>query len=389
MPGPLTGIEIVELAGIGPAQLGGMLLADLGAQVIRIDRVADVPTEPPEQPSREILSRGRRSIALDLKQTEGQAILRRLVDRADVLLDPYRPGVVHRLGLAPEAALVRNPRLVFAQVTGWGQTGPLAQAAGHDLNYIALAGALEPMGDPGAPPQVPLNLVADFGGGGMLLAVGVLAALFERERSGRGQVIDVAMVDGVATLLASVLQLDAMGQWVSGRGSNWVAGAAPWYRPYRTSDDRYVTVASLEDKFYALLLGTLGLDAAEWPQWNRERWEELSALLAQIISTKTMDEWCEALEGTDVCFSPVLSFAEAAVHPHLAARGTYVEQDGVLQPAAAPRFDRTPGSIAAPPPWPGEHTASVLAELGITRDESAALLRREVARCLPVSEVTT
>jgi alpha-methylacyl-CoA racemase len=387
MPGPLTGLKVVELAGIGPAQLGGMILADLGAEVLRVDRVADVPLEAPEKASREVLSRGRRSIALDLKQPEAQDLLRRLVDRADVLLDPFRPRVVHRLGLVPDEALERNPRLVFAHMTGWGQSGPLAHVAGHDLNYIALAGALEPMGDPGQPPQVPLNLVADFGGGGMLLVVGVLAALLERERSGLGQVVDVAMVDGVATLLASVLQLDAMGQWASGRGGNWVAGAAPWYRAYRTADDRYVTVASLEDKFYALLLEQLGLDVAEWPQWNRERWADLTARIVTIIATRTLSEWCDSLEGTDACFSPVLSFTEAARHPHLAARETYVEAGGVLQPAPAPRFARTPAAIAGSPPWPGEHTRVVLEELGLANAEADGLLDRKAARSLPVTAV--
>ncbi|MBA3842289.1 MAG: CoA transferase [Actinobacteria bacterium] len=381
MAGPLADIEVIELAGIGPAQLGGMMLADLGARVTRVDRVDDVPGEPRRHASREVLARGRRSVALDLKREEGREVLRNLVDRADVLLDPFRPGVLQRLGIPPEETTKRNPRLIVAHMTGWGQDGPLAAAAGHDLNYIALAGALEPMGVPGEPPQVPLNLVADFGGGGMLLAVGVLAALIERERSGRGQILDVAMVDGVATLLASVLQLHAMGQWAPGRGSNWVAGAAPWYRAYRTSDDRYVTFASLEPKFYRLLLQRLDLDAEAWPQWDIELWSELAERIAQIVAARTLEEWCAELEGTDACFSPVLSFVDAAQHPHLLERGTYISHNGVLQPAPAPRFSRTPGAITGAPPWPGQDTRVVLLEVGAAAD---TLLAAGVARELPI-----
>jgi alpha-methylacyl-CoA racemase len=252
-------------------------------------------------------------------------------------------------------------------MTGWGQDGPLASAAGHDLNYIALAGALHPMGSPHEPPQPPLNLIGDYGGGGMLLAFGVAAALFEREHSGRGQVLDVAMVDGVASLLASLCQLDAQGLWSRDRGTNWLDGAAPWYQAYRTGDARFVTVAALEPKFYALLLDALGLDAADWPQWDRRRWPQQRAQLAELFAQRTLQEWSELLEGTDVCFAPAMRVDEAASHPHVAARRTYVERDDVLQPAPAPRFSRTPGAIQGPPPLPGEHTDEILDKLGLTR----------------------
>jgi alpha-methylacyl-CoA racemase len=361
--GPLAGISVVELAGLGPGPFGAMLLADLGADVIRIDNPRDVPPELPAQPSTEVLARGRRSIALDLRDEADREVARALVDRADALIDPFRPGVAERLGLAPDECLARNPRLVFARMTGWGQDGPLALAAGHDLNYAALAGALAPMGREDEPPPVPLNLVADFGGGGMLLGFGIAAALYEREQSGIGQVIDVAMVDGVATLLASITQLMAGGEWSSERGANWLDGGAPWYRSYRTADDRYLTVGPLEGKFYVLLLERLGLDPAPWPQFDKARWPLLSAELEGIFAARSLADWRELLEGTDVCFAPVLAVDEAAVHPHIAARGSYVDYGGVLQPAPSPRFSRTPGALGAPPPWPGEHSAEIRAEL--------------------------
>jgi alpha-methylacyl-CoA racemase len=372
--GPLLGVRVLELAGIGPAQLGGMLLADMGADVVRVDRPGDVPGDAAGR-STEILGRGRRSIALDLKGAEGAELALELLARSDVLIDPYRPGVTERLGLGPDVALDRNPRLIYARMTGWGQAGPLAGAAGHDINYIALAGALHAVGDAGAPPPPPLNLIGDFGGGGMLLAFAVAAALVERARSGRGQVIDVAMLDGVASLLTSIFQLDAMGQWDHERGTNWLQGAAPWYRAYETADGRYVTVGALEPQFYALLLGRLGLDPADWPQWDRERWPALTARLAELFASRSLATWTAELEGSDACFAPVLRLDEVASHPHVAARGTYVEHDGVTQPAPVPRFERTPGAIASSPPWAGEHTLEILAELGIGAARSAALVR--------------
>jgi alpha-methylacyl-CoA racemase len=363
--GPLAGVRVIELGGLGPGPHGTMLLADLGADVVRIDRPGGALLGG--DPRADVLARGKRSVALDLKDPAGVETARRLIDDADVLVDPYRPGVAERLGLGPEECLGRNPRLVYARMTGWGQDGPLAGASGHDLNYIALAGALHPMGAPDAPPRPPLNLVGDFGGGGMLLAFGVSAALFERERSGHGQVVDVAMVDGTAALLASLCQLDAQGLWTRERGTNWLDGAAPWYRAYRTSDDRFVTVGALEPQFYALLLSKLELDPEEWPQWDQARWPEQSARLEALFVSRTADEWCALLEGTDVCFAPVLRLDEAASHPHLAARGTYVEQQGMLQPAPAPRFSRTPGAIRRPPPLPGEHTDEILGQEAPTR----------------------
>jgi alpha-methylacyl-CoA racemase len=302
-------------------------------------------------------------VTLDLKDPDDLDVASRLIDRADVLIDPYRPGVAERLGLGPDDCLARNPRLINARMTGWGQSGPLASASGHDLNYIALAGALYPMGDPQAPPPPPLNLVGDYGGGGMLLGFGIACALFERERSGLGQVVDVAMLDGVATLLASLCQLDAQGAWSRDRGTNWLDGAAPWYRAYRTADERFVTVGALEGKFYGLLLERLGLDEHAWPQWDRARWPALHAELERRFAQRTLDEWRADLEGTDACFAPVLRVDEAVDHPHVAARGVYVERDGVLQPSPSPRFHRTPGAIQGPPPQPGEHTDAVLAEV--------------------------
>jgi alpha-methylacyl-CoA racemase len=360
--GPLSGLRVVEFAGIGPAQLGALLLSDLGAEVVRIDRPSG-SLDLGGEAAREVLGRGRRSIGLDLRQPEDLATAWKLIERADVLVDPYRPGVMERLGVGPEEALERNEGLVYVRMTGWGQEGPLAAAAGHDINYIALAGALGQIGDAGRPPVVPLNLVADFGGGGMLMAVGVLAALHERRDSGRGQVVDVAMVDGVASLLGSVLQLRAMGLWEEERGANWLQGAAPWYRAYETADGRYVSVGALEPKFYAELLRRLGLEPQEWPQHDRERWPALAAAIGERFASRSLEEWQRELEGTDTCFAPVLGLDEAARHPHLAARGTFVESDGMLQPGVVPKFSRTPGAIGGPPPLPDQHGAELRAEL--------------------------
>jgi alpha-methylacyl-CoA racemase len=365
-PGPLAGVRVVELGGIGPAQLGGLLLSDLGADVVLVDRPLDGPqTVASEDPRREVLNRGRRSIALNLKDPDDLEIAWRLIDGADVLVDPYRPGVAERLGVGPGEVLARNPRVVYARMTGWGQDGPLASAAGHDINYIALAGALEPMGVPGEPPPVPLNLIGDFGGGGMLLAFGVVAALLERERSGRGQVVDAAMVDGVAALLNGIFHLRGVGGWREGRGANWVQGAAPWYRAYATADGAFVTIGALEGKFYALLLERLGIDAARWPQWDHAGWPALTEELAARFAQHDVAHWRAQLEGTDVCFAPALTLDDAPRHPHNAARGTFVEVDGVMQAAPVPRFGRTPGAIHRPPPVPGEHTEEILAELGL------------------------
>jgi alpha-methylacyl-CoA racemase len=363
--GPLGGVRVVELAGIGPAQHGVMLLADLGADVIRVDRPESGPPVADDVRAGAILDRGRRSIVLDLKREDDVEVARRLLDSADVAIDPYRPGVAERLGLGPAEALERNPGLVFARMTGWGQTGPLAHAAGHDINYIAIGGALGALGEEGTVPPVPLNLVGDYGGGGMLMAFGVVAALLERERSGRGQVVDVAMVDGVASLMSGVYHLIGTGTWSPGRGRNWLQGAAPWYRPYRTSDDAYVTVGTLEPQFYRLLLEALDLDADSWPQWDTRRWPALADELASRFAQGTQQQWRARLEGTDACFAPVIDVEDVADHPQIAARETYVRRDGFLQPAPAPRFERTPGALGRRPPRTGEHTDEIRRELGL------------------------
>ncbi len=383
--GPLSGVRVVELAGIGPAQLGAMLLADLGAEVTRVDRPASVPRQPPSESSRELLARGRRSLAVDLKSDQGVEIVHLLLERADVLLDPYRPGVTERLGIGPDVALERNPRLVYARMTGWGQEGPLASAAGHDLNYIALAGALHAIGEPGKPPPVPLNLIGDYGGGGAMLAFGVLAALFERQRSGRGQVVDVAMVDGVASLMTGVFQLDAQGLWEQERGTNWLQGAAPWFRTYETADGRFVSVATLESQFYRLLLERLGLAEEDWPQWDRARWPALHERLEQLFASRPLSAWCAELEGSDACFAPALRIDEVLAHPHLRARETYVEYDGAIQPAPVPRFGRTPGAIDGPPPWPGQHTAELADELGVPEEQRLRLLEAGILAATELS----
>ena len=359
--GPLYGVRIVELAGIGPIQHGAMLLADLGADIIRIDR--PLSTAPPDATG-EILNRGRRSIALNLKDSADLDLVWRLLDSADVVLDPYRPGVAERLGLGPEPVRERNPRLVFVRMTGWGQTGPLAHAAGHDINYISIAGALGALGEEGEFPPIPLNLVGDYGGGGMMMAFGVVSALLERERSGRGQVVDVAMIDGAASLMGGVFHLIGVGQWTPGRGRNWLQGAAPWYRAYRTADDSFITVGTLESRFYRLVLDTVGLTPEEWPQWDTARWPALADELEARFAQETQEEWCNRLEGTDACFAPVLSPEQAIDHPQISARGTYVRRDGLVQPAPVPRFDRTPGSLGRRPPRVGEHSDEIRRELG-------------------------
>jgi alpha-methylacyl-CoA racemase len=336
-----------------------MMLSDLGADVIRIDR----PGSSDRGGYEEVLGRGRRSIALDLKSPDDLETALRLVAGADVLIDPFRPGTTERLGLGPDVCRARNARLVYARITGWGQDGPLAHTAGHDINFVALAGALEAMGPDTGPPPVPLNAVGDFGGGGMLLVVGVLAALYERSRSGEGDVIDVAMVDGTASLLAGVMQLLATGEWSGRRFESWVQGAAPWYRTYRTADGRFVSVGALEPQFYVRLLEALGLDPGDWPQFDQTRWPELHERLAEAIAAEPLDEWVDRLEGTDVCFAPALPLRDAAEHPHLRARGTYVTLGGVLQPAPAPRFLRHELAVAGPAPVPGAHTSEILAEL--------------------------
>jgi alpha-methylacyl-CoA racemase len=374
MSGPLSGVRVIELAGIGPGPFGAMMLSDLGAEVVRIDRPGAPPPWGGHDYRHDVLARGRRSLAVDLKRPATRELVLELLERADVLIDPFRPGVCERLGIGPDACLARNPRLVFARMTGWGQDGPLAATAGHDIDYIALAGPLAAIGRPGEPPPPPLNLVGDFGGGGMLLVVGVLAALHERERSGEGQVVDVAMLDGAATLFSAVVGFMNMGIWSERRGENMLDGAAPYYDTYATADGRFVAVGALEPKFYDLLLSRLGLDPDAWPQEDRSLWPELKERLREIFADATLEEWRAHFAGTDACVAPVLSLSEAIEHPHVAQRRVYELVDEHPQPAPAPRFSRTPGSVAGPSPYPGEHTTDVLTHWGITEERVRALL---------------
>ena len=370
--GPLHGMKVIEVASLAPAPFGCMVLADLGADVLRIDRPDRTGRQqlPPVDP----LSRSRRSIRLDLKNPAGVDILLRLADEADVLVEAFRPGVAERLGFAPAVCAERNPRLVYARMTGWGQDGPLAETAGHDIDYIAVSGSLEPIGREGERPVPPLNLIGDFGGGGMLLVIGVLAALLERERSGVGQVIDVAMVDGSALLASFLYGLLAAGGWQAGRGMNVLDSGAPFYDTYTTADGRYVAVGALEPKFYAELLARLGLDEAGLPaQYDRSGWPELRARFTEAFAGRTQEQWTEAFAGSDACVAPVVSPRDAPAHPHNAARGTFIDVGGVTQPAPAPRFARTPAGPPSPPVRPGSDTREVLAGLGLSQAEINAL----------------
>lgn len=379
--GPLAGLRVLEIAAIGPGPLACMLLADLGADVVRVDRLEPSGLGLAMQPKHDVNARGRRSVALDLKSEAGRTAVLRLVARSDVLVEGFRPGVMEGLGLGPEACHAVQPGLVYGRITGFGQQGPLAQAAGHDLNYIALTGVLDAIGTAEGGPLPPLNLVGDYGGGALYLAFGVLAALFERQRSGRGQVVDAAMVDGASSLASIFHGLIAGGSWQAGRGSNLLDGGAPFYATYRTADGRWISLAPLEPKFFAQLVQALGLDPAYIPrQYDRKAWPALRDAIATAVAQHTRDEWCRRLEGSDVCFAPVLAFDEAAAHRHAQARGAFVEVAGVQQPAPAPRFDRTPAAVPQPAPRVGEHTAEVLREAGYGADDIAALLRSGVAR---------
>jgi alpha-methylacyl-CoA racemase len=372
--GPLSGIKIVELAGIGPGPFAGMLLSDMGADIVRIDRAQQVNPAVFERPNLEAMYRGRRSIGVDLKKPEGVELVLRLVEQADALFEGYRPGVTERLGLGPDACLARNPRLVYARMTGWGQDGPMAQAAGHDINYIALAGALAHFGRAGGKPTPPINLVGDFGGGGMFMAFGIVCGILEAQRSGKGQVIDVAMVDGTAVLMTMMWGLKALGFWDERLGVNVLDTGAPFYDTYETADGKFVSLGSLEPQFYAELLARLGLDQEDLPaQMDRTGWDRLRERFTELFKSKTRAEWDEVLGGTDACYAPVLTMSEAAEHEHIRARGTIVERDGVQQPAPAPRFSRTPGEISRPAPWPGQHTDEALADWGVDAGEIAKL----------------
>ncbi|MBF6560411.1 MAG: CoA transferase [Candidatus Binataceae bacterium] len=370
MMGTLSGFKIVEFAGIGPAPMCAMLLADMGAEVLRLDRAEDANLGITMDSKFNLLGRGRRSVAIDLKRPEGRATAMKLVEQADALLEGFRPGVMERLGLGPDECLKRNAKLVYGRMTGWGQEGPLAHAAGHDINYIALSGVLGSIGRRGEAPMPPLNLVGDFGGGGLYLALGVVAALLETQKSGKGQVVDTAMVDGAASLLTAIYGMHASGMWTDQRGENILDTGAHFYDVYETKEGEYVAIGSIEPKFYAELLRLTGLEGQEMPrQMDRSAWPALKEKIKAIFKTKTRDEWCRIMEGSEVCFAPVLSMAEAPNHPHNQHRGTFVEVGGVKQPGPAPRFSRTPSAIQRPAAKPGEHTEEALRDWGFSASD--------------------
>ncbi|MEE2779139.1 MAG: CaiB/BaiF CoA-transferase family protein [Myxococcota bacterium] len=372
--GPLSGFRVLELAGIGPGPFCGMVLADLGAEVVRVDRLKASGLGVAVPPAYDVMGRSRRSVAVDMKKDGGRDLVLDLVASADALIEGFRPGVAERLGVGPEPCMERNPALVYGRVTGWGQEGPLAPAAGHDLNYIALTGALHAIGSAGGPPVPPLSLVGDFGGGGMLLAVGVLSALLEASRTGKGQVVDAAMVDGAALLMSAFYGVAAMGMWPGGRGENLLDGGAPFYGVYETADEKYVAIGAIEPKFWAELMQRLGLADEGLPApMNPRSWPVLRERLAQVFAERTRDEWVELLEGTDTCFAPVLTMAEAPDHPHLSARGSFVQVGPMAQPAPAPRFSRTPLESPRPAPKPGQDTEEALQDWGISQERIAAL----------------
>jgi alpha-methylacyl-CoA racemase len=379
MAGPLDGYRIVELAGIGPGPFAAMMLADMGADVVRVDRVDAVVDPGSARPPVDPLGRGRRSVGVDLKHPDGVETVLRLVERADGLIEGFRPGVTERLGVGPDACLRRNSRIVYGRMTGWGQDGPYAAAAGHDINYIALSGTLSMIGRAGEAPVPPVNLIGDFGGGGLLMAFGVVCGLLEARTSGRGQVIDAAMVDGSALLATMIHGLRGYGAWRAERGSNLLDTGSWFYEVYETSDGGFVSFGSLEPQFFAELLRRTGLaddvdgQGPVAPQSDRSAWPAMKRRLADLVRTRTRDEWCQLLEGTDTCFAPVLGMDEAPLHPHNAHRNTFIEVDGIVQPAPAPRFSRTPASVSLPPPRPGEHTGEVLADWGFPASDVADL----------------
>ncbi len=373
MAGPLQGVKIIEMAGLGPAPFACMLLADLGAEVICIDRPVSVSAKSDESRTN-VLRRGKKSIVLDMKRPAAVQTALRLIATADVVIEGFRPGVMERLGLGPDICLTQNPALVFGRMTGWGQTGPLAQAAGHDINYIALSGALHAVGTQ-EQPIVPLNLVGDFGGGAMLLVAGVLSAVIHARATGKGQIVDAAMTDGSALLMSMMYGFMASGQWKDQRASNMLDGGAHFYGTYQCSDKKWVAIGSIEPQFYQLLIEKSGLENVDMhAQRNASTWPEMKARLVQVFATRTRNEWCEMMEGTDVCFAPVLGMQEAASHPHNLARKTFCEIDGVLQPSPAPRFSDTPANISYPPVQTGTHTIEILGKLGLTESEIKALV---------------
>lgn len=382
MAGPLAGLRVIEMVGIGPCPFAAMMLADMGAEVIRIDRKARAGEDNPYPvlgTRHDVMARGRRSLALDLKKPAGRSTVLRLLESADVLLEGFRPGVMERLGLGPDACLERNPKLVYGRVTGWGQNGPLAQAAGHDINYVALSGMLYSTGRADSPPPPPLNLVGDFGGGGMMLAFGVACAVLEARASGQGQVVDAAMTDGAALLGAMMYGLRGFGAWSGQREGNLLDGGAPFYDTYACQDGKFISIGAIEPQFFATLLTLTGQnDPVFTRRWNKTHWPELRERFAALFATRTRDEWCRLLEGSDVCFAPVLDLEEAPRHPHNAARQTFVEVDGVTQPAPAPRFSRSAPPTPGPTSSPGADSEAILADWGFTRQSIEALKAGEV-----------
>jgi alpha-methylacyl-CoA racemase len=372
--GPLHDVTLIELAGIGPSPLAAMMLADMGADVIRVERIKPVALDTLVEGKFAVHNRNRRSIALNLQKTEGAEVVRQLVKNADILMEPFRPGVAEKLNLGPEPCLALNPRLVYARMTGWGQHGPLARTVGHDINYIAVTGALDAIGRRGNKPVAPLNLVGDMGGGGMLMAFGMMAALHESRRSGHGQVVDAAMVDGTALMLGSISGLQAGGFWQEERGTNFIDSGAHFYDVYQTRDGKFVSIGALEPHFYANLLEKLKLDPLGLPQqMDQASWPAMAARFEEIFLRKTSDEWCAIMADSDTCFAPVLTMVEASEHAHAKARQAYVEVGGVVQPAPAPRYSRTPATKPRPPAKHGEHTNAVLETLGYSSDRITSL----------------
>ena len=364
--GPLKGLKIIEMAGIGPGPFCGMVLADLGAKIIRVDRASAIGTGSKQDAA----NRGKKSIAVDLKSEEGVEVVLKLVETADAIFEGFRPGVMERLGLGPDVCSKRNERIVFGRMTGWGQEGPLANAAGHDINYISLTGALAAIGRPGSPPVPPLNLIGDFGGGGMLLALGLVAALLESKESKKGQVVDAAMTDGSALLMTMIYTMQSSGMWKTSMGSNLLDGGSHFYDTYECKDGKFISLGSIEPQFYALLCQIAELDESIFGnQMSRDSWPEQKEAIKKIILDKTRDEWCELMEGTDVCFAPVLDMSEAPKHPHNVERKTFIDLEGVTQPAPAPRFSRTEPEVVSSPSVVGEHTDEVLTSIGFSDED--------------------
>lgn len=381
--GPLAGYRIVEIAGIGPGPFAAMMLADMGAEVIRVERTQAVRGPAPDEPHYDVLLRGRRNIAIDLKRSDGLETLLGLIEHADALIEGFRPGVMERLGIGPDICLQRNPKLVFGRMTGWGQQGPYSMAAGHDINYIALAGALAHFARAGEAPVPPLNMVGDFGGGGMFLAYGVVCALLEAQKSGEGQVIDAAMVDGVAVLMSMFWAFRQVEHFNENEpGTNLLDTGAHFYDVYQCADGKYVSIGSIEPQFYALLLDKTGLtnDPAFATQMDSSQWPALKVRLAEVMGTKTSHEWCTLMEGTDICFAPVLTMSQAAQHPHNVERKMFIDIAGVKQPAPAPRFSRTPNAAPTPPAHPGQHSREILADWGFAELDIESLLASGVVK---------